>query len=140
MHISTYIFPARVADSFMGGAMRVRTKIEAPFISVQTVFLGDVVRDDLGDRHVICMSHIECAHVPGMAARCHDDDDVCWTRFAALHARNDWVYLSLNCASLGNHARLLYDSVRIADRVEVALHCQPIKRAQRQVDKDADAV
>ena len=89
MHISTYIFPARVADSFVVGEMRVRTKIEAAFISVQTAFLGDVVRDDLGDRHLICMSRIECAQIPAALDECDDEAIIHWTRFAAFRARND---------------------------------------------------
>lgn len=89
MHISTYIFPARVPDSFVGGEIHVRTKIDANFISVQTAFLGDVVRDDLGGRHLICMSHIEYAQIPAALDECDDGTLVRWTRFTALGARND---------------------------------------------------
>lgn len=96
MHISTYIFPARVADGFVGGRVFARTKIKANFISVQTAFMGDVVRDDLADRHLICMSRMEGAHTP--AALDQDDDEtlVRWTRLAAFRAWNNaesWVTL-----------------------------------------------
>ena len=55
MPISTYIFPAKVADGFVGDKEFARTKIKATFVSVQTAFFGDVVRDDF-DHHLICMS------------------------------------------------------------------------------------
>src|SRR5262245_605802 len=63
MHISTYIFPARAADHHVGSKVFARTKIKATFISVQTAFFGDVVRDD-HDHHLICMSHMEVAATP----------------------------------------------------------------------------
>jgi hypothetical protein len=66
-----------------------RTKIQASFVSVQTAFFGDVVRDELADHHLICMSRIEGADTP--AALDQDDDGtfVRWTRFAAFRVRND---------------------------------------------------
>lgn len=85
MHISTYIFPA-VADGFSGGKVFARTKIKATFLSVQTAFFGDVVRDDL-DHHLICMSAMEGADAP--LDRSDDDTPVRWTRFAASRVRND---------------------------------------------------
>ncbi len=89
MHISTYIFPARVADGFLGGTEFARTKIKASFISVQTAFMGDVVRDDLADRYLICMSRMEGMITPAAL----DQDDygalVRWSQFAAFRVRND---------------------------------------------------
>jgi len=89
MHIYTYIFPARVADDFLGGAGFTRTKIMASFISVQTAFMGDVVRDDLADRHLICMSRMEGVLTP--AALDQDDDGtlVRLTQFGAFRVQND---------------------------------------------------
>ncbi len=89
MHISTYIFPARVAEGFVSGTGFARTKIKASFISVQTAFMGDVVRDDLADRHLICMSRMEGACTP--AAFDQDDDGtlVRCSHFAAFRVRND---------------------------------------------------
>ena len=90
MHISTYIFPARVAyGGFVSGTGFARTKIKASFISVQTAFIGDIVRDDLADRHLICMSRMEGARTP--AALDQDDDGtlVRWSQFAAFRVRND---------------------------------------------------
>lgn len=89
MHISTYIFPAKVADGFVGGRVFARTKIKATFVSVQTAFFGDVVRGELAERHLICMSHMEGADI--LAALDHDADGtlVRWTQFAAFRVRND---------------------------------------------------
>jgi hypothetical protein len=46
MHVSTYILPAKVTDYLVGRKVRIRTKIEAAFVSVQTAFFGEVVRDE----------------------------------------------------------------------------------------------
>ena len=85
MRVSTYILPARVADGFVGGA---RTKIQATFISVQTAFFGDVVRDD-HDHHLICMSYMDVGDAPIAPDQNDDGTLVRWTRFAAFHVRND---------------------------------------------------
>ena len=90
MYADFYVhIPARVTDSFVGGKLHVRAKIEAPFISVQTAFLGDVVRDGDDDRYLICMSGVQCAQVPAALDECDNVAPVRWTRFAALRARND---------------------------------------------------
>ena len=88
MHISSYICPARVADGFVGSRVFARTKIQASFVSVQTAFFGDVVRDDLADRHLICMSHMEGADTPAALDQGDDGTLVHWTRFAAFRVRN----------------------------------------------------
>ena len=88
MHISTYIFPARAADGFVGRKVFARTKIRAAFVSVQTAFFGDVVRDDF-DHHLICMSHLEEADAPIAPNQVIDRAPVRWTRFAAFLVRND---------------------------------------------------
>ena len=88
MHISTYIFPAKVADGFVGEKVFARTKIKATFVSVQTAFLGDVVWDDV-DRHLICMSHIEGAKAPIALDQSNNSTPVRWTRFATFVVRND---------------------------------------------------
>ena len=89
MHISTYIFPSRVADGSVGGTEFARTKIEANFISVQTAFIGDVVRDGLADYYLICMSRMEDARTPAALDENDDGTPVRWTRFAAFRVRND---------------------------------------------------
>lgn len=88
MHISTYIFPARAADHHVGSKVFARTKIKATFISVQTAFFGDVVRDD-HDHHLICMSHMEVAATPIVPNQSDDGTLVHWERFAAFRVRND---------------------------------------------------
>ena len=88
MHISTYIFPAKVADGFVGDKEFARTRIKATFVSVQTAFFGDVVRDDF-DHHLICMSHMEGADAPIVLDQSNDRTPVRWTRFAAFLVRND---------------------------------------------------
>lgn len=93
MQISTYIFPARVADDFVGGNVFARTKIKATFVSVQTAFFGDVVRDDFDHHHLICMSHMEGVDTPGARDQGEDGPPVRWTRFAAFCVRNDEGFL-----------------------------------------------
>jgi hypothetical protein len=88
MHISTYIFPARVVDRFASSKVFARTKINATFISVQTAFFGDVVRDD-HDHHLICMSYMEVAAAPIVPDLSDDGTLVRWERFAAFRVRND---------------------------------------------------
>jgi hypothetical protein len=52
--------------------VRARTKIEAAFVRVQTDFVGDVVRDDLADHYLICMSHTEGADIRSALDQCDD--------------------------------------------------------------------
>jgi hypothetical protein len=78
-----------VEDRFVGGEARIRTKIEATFVSVQTAFFGDVVRGDLADRHLICMSHMERAGISAAFDQRDDGTLVRWTRFGAFRVLND---------------------------------------------------
>ena len=78
MYISTYIFPARVADGFLGGKVFARTKIKAAFISVQTAFFGDVVRDDYSHQ-LICMSGTGDANTPSAIGQTNDRTLVRWS-------------------------------------------------------------
>ena len=89
MHVSTYIFPARVTDRLVAQRLRVRTKIELAFVSVQTVFIGDIVRDDLADDYLICMSCTEVADMPSTFDQSDENALVHWTRNATFHVGND---------------------------------------------------
>jgi hypothetical protein len=71
----------------VGGKVFARTKIRATFVSVQTAFFGDVVRDDC-DHHLICMSGMEGASTPIPLNQSDDGTLVHWTRFAAFRVRN----------------------------------------------------
>ena len=62
MPISTYISP------FGGGRVLARAKIKASFVSVQTAFFDDIVRDGLADRHLSLAEEIARAEAASDAA------------------------------------------------------------------------